>query len=161
MTGMAHISIGICISLIMRTDNVGSAMIIAGSILPDAIDRIIVDYKVRKRGDNLQQELRQAYWADIHRTISHWWIIPLFLMIVSYNYLVGHYIINKIIFYTSLGMMLHITADALNPRGVPLFNPLQQDLSFKMLKYGSRSEKVVIIVSLICSLFLYLNNMGI
>jgi len=95
----------------------------AGSVLPDVIDRFI-------SMDN------ETLWNKVHRKMSHWWLIYIFLILIS-----AYFGMSSVYFFF-IGALMHIYADALTVSGVPFFNPLTAGYGLKEARTGKISEFV-------------------
>ncbi|WP_423323976.1 metal-dependent hydrolase [Deferribacter abyssi] len=104
-----------------------------GSILPDIIDMLFAG------GNNY-------IFSKIHRKLSHWWVIYVGLIYLSYKvYLFSEYI-NLAIYYVSIGAIVHIICDSLTISGVPLLNPFKQHFRIGLFRTGSTMEYVIVTI---------------
>jgi inner membrane protein len=102
-------------------------MLIAGGILPDTIDKILSGHKrathLRHRKNsgewlsdsefNEMVSSEKAWWG-LHRTVSHWWPIPIVLYGIGLEPL-------------AIGWASHLLLDAMTPMGIPKLVPIPSD----------------------------------
>jgi len=112
---------------ILPPDLVFMVLLIAGTILPDYIDRIFSGHKTathlqhrKDRGEWLSEAdfnemlgKKRTWWA-IHRTFSHWWPIPFILYFTGLQPL-------------AIGWASHLILDAMTPMGIPKLAPIPKD----------------------------------
>lgn len=101
--------------------------LILGALLPDIIDRT---FSGHKRATHLQHRIDAGEWLSsdefnemlaakkswwqVHRTISHWWPIPIILYIAGLQPI-------------AIGWASHLLLDAMTPMGIPARKPFPTD----------------------------------
>ncbi|XPV77705.1 MAG: metal-dependent hydrolase [Desulfovibrio sp.] len=103
--------------------------LVLGAILPDWFDKVVSNQKrtahlqYKKNGgewlsDEEFQELLNGKkdWWGVHRTLSHWWPIPLLLFAIGLEPI-------------AIGWASHLLLDAMTPMGIPRDKPFPDDTS--------------------------------
>lgn len=138
-------------------------LLAVGGILPDSFDKLLSNHK---RGTYLQhrkdkgewlsdREFNEMFeskrtWWTLHRTISHWWPIPIILYFIGLEPL-------------ALGWASHLLLDAMTPMGIPKFVPVPSDkeTGYMRLPYLSKFEGLSDITAfLMLGTFAYLSYLS-
>lgn len=130
----------------------------AGSILPD-IDE--PESYIGRRFFVLS-ELLKLFGLE-HRTITHYFIIPLFIFIATYLF-VGDPIFTPLLYGLAFGILMHDVGDMLTKGGIkgfffPLFPTKRIALLPEPLRFytGSVMEYLIIVILLILDYYLFQN----
>lgn len=123
-----------------------------GAYLPDALDRFITGHNrttsLQHQKDNGEwltdlafYELKCGHekWWKFHRTITHWWPIPVVLYFVGLQPL-------------AFGWATHLLLDTMTPMGIPMLAPFPSDKESGYMRipkiYGVRGFEFYLTITL-------------
>ncbi len=167
MKWRTHQTCGIGAAFLRHLPPVGIFAAWAGSLLPDIIDQRVAGlFSVNARG-------RQAVFAHIHRGLSHWfvlWLLLLFVSFQSWRPLAGLCrdfsmdetlllpVLREVVYGLGLGGFLHVALDMLTPRGVPVLPFTGLSVSVPLCRTGGPSEYVFLACLCLFCLFCWFQD---
>lgn len=125
-------------------------LMIFGAVLPDIIDRT---FSGHKRATHLQHRIDAGEWLSsdefnemlaakkswwqVHRTISHWWPIPIILYIAGLQ-------------PVAIGWASHLLLDAMTPMGIPKLKPFPSDeTGYMRVPFLSSQKWIEVLLTLV------------
>lgn len=151
MNGFNHLIIGASAGAMLGATT-GDLAIIGASTFAGAIGGLIpdVDHINSKAGRRLLPVSIVVYSLFGHRTITHSGLFVLITVIIAMS-------VNHVVaFAAALGVVSHIVADALTPRGVPILYPLPIRFRFPLVwRLHAIIEPFVIVLIPLVAVFLF------
>lgn len=150
MTGKTHTAVGFTAMIVLATfypdslnvadsvviPSVGLLATVPGSLAPD------VDIK----GSAASKKVPLLHHFFSHRGITHTLLVPVILYALLYQFHLS-VVIESQIFGFMFGWLMHIAADLLNRKGVPIFWPLlTSKYHIATVKTGTGQETVFLVV---------------